>query len=376
MDRCAAEVVNMLDLATCDYSTQWSAEESEMLDLLCADSPKPHDDRKTILQRHRLKKREEREELKRAAVELEAKLLQLQQAKVNPLLPPTKWKQLASDEARREGAAKSENKQLKELVQAHMVTAQALANLLEKTRERTGATNALGNPTEKWKQLILVQDPSLRTAAIHHMLDREHAKLFSAFVEASLVDATGDIQKHIAKYGHHDAMEFHSIGCRHVDQPLPGVLLASLDVLRGSVPIAQLNRRCKELVTIDADTTYVIGTFDHPLGEFQRRILCKVYGYEGVPRHERCVVVCRSIHEDELLPYDPSTPYAVEVAWLTLEANKTGGTDVKYFQKFRPSTWSAATPVSSHWLSQVDEHSKNMRHAARRYIDQVASSTA
>ncbi|EQC31190.1 hypothetical protein SDRG_11115 [Saprolegnia diclina VS20] len=366
----------MLDLVACDYSMQWSAEESEMLDLLCADSPKPLDDRKTILQRHRLKKREERDELKRAAGELEAKLLQLQQAKVNQFQLPTKWKQLAFDEARREGEARSENKQLKELVQAHMVTAQALANLLEKTRARTGAMNDLGNPTEKWKQLILVQDPSLRTSAIHHMLDREHAKLFSAFVEASLVDATGNIQKHIAKYGHQDAMEFHSISCRHIDQPLPGVLLASLDVLRGSASIAQWNRRCKELVTIDGDTTYVIGTFDHPLGEFQRRVLCKVYSCEGVPRHERVVVVCRSIHEDESRPYDPSTPYTVEVAWLMLEANKTGGTDLKYFQKFRPSTWSASTPVSSHWLSQVDEHSKSMRHTAWRYIDNIASSTA
>ncbi|OQR93332.1 hypothetical protein ACHHYP_02644 [Achlya hypogyna] len=378
VDPCAAFLASMLDLSTLNYSTQWSAEESEILDMLVAGGESPqraaHDDRRTILQRHRLKKREEREELKRAAVELEAKLLELQTAKAahDAATPVTKWKQLASDEARRETQAKTENKQLKELVRAHMVTAQALSNLLEKTRERTSAMSSLDDPREKWRHCILVQDPALRVAAIHAILDREHEKLSSVFIEAGLVDVEGELQQHIAKYGHNNGMEFHTITHRRAVQPLSAVLKGSIDILRGTVPIKQLNRRCKELVDVDADTTYVIGTFDHPLGEFQRRILSKVYfDPTDTQRSQRAVIVSRSITEDELLPYDPLTPYSVEVSWLLLEALPDGGTSIKYFQKFRPSAWTSKTPISSHCLNKFDEHSMMMRRAARQWIDEA-----
>ncbi|OQS04108.1 hypothetical protein THRCLA_20973 [Thraustotheca clavata] len=367
-------IADMMDLSHCDYSLQWSSCEEEMLDLLCKSPPRspPPSDRKQILYRHRQKKRFEREELKRAVVELEAKLLKLQQAKESESSqaanPPSKWSILASSEAARELASRNENKMLKELVQAHMTTAQNLANMLERSRDRSPTLSLFTEPSEQWKNLVLVKEPNFRLAGIHNILDREYAKLSSAFIASGLIDATEEIHKHVCKYVHSNTMEFHTIVHRQTPLSLQAVLQGVKEVIWGTVPIEEFSRQCKELIHLDDDTAYATGLYDHPLGQFQRKILTKVYCTPD-EKDKKCTVVSRSIDEDELHPYNPSFLYAREVSWLTLEALDDGSTSIKFFQKFRPSKWTLNAPVSSKCIEKFDAHSKTLRTLAQNYVD-------
>ncbi|OQR93787.1 hypothetical protein ACHHYP_02305 [Achlya hypogyna] len=378
-----ALAIDVHDPSGCDYSVQWSPEECNILGSLLKDdeddgsSGSSEHNRKgsrhrLVLQRYRQRKREEMQQLRHAAMELEARLLQLQQAKACRDLedPPTKWKQLAVAERQHEVAARKENQQLKDLVHRHMVTAQIFASVLEKTRDETQSLAVLDTPADKWKSLILVKDTTQRTTAMHQILDRAHAQFDSAFIEAGLVDVTEDFQKHIAKFMPDSAHEFRNVVYRRTGLPLRCVTAGIWNVIRGTTGgTPNINRHCNTLVDIDEHTSYVSGWLDHPLGRFERRVLCKVYFNTPNPKDAtRCVVVCRSVEEDELAPY--KSAYSNEVSWHCLETNETGGTDLKFFQKFRPSTWTQSAPLSPRWMQTLEHDSQLMRRAVHRYIDE------
>ncbi|KDO35133.1 hypothetical protein SPRG_01200 [Saprolegnia parasitica CBS 223.65] len=384
MDQSEAYLVDFLDLSSFDYSVQWSSQETEILATLLhpidESPPQSADDLATLppskvkhnlaLKRYRKKKRDEMQQLKEAASDLELRLLQLQMAKAasDSLQPPTKWQQLVVNERQREKQAWAENENLRKLVKEHMITAQVFAHMLEKTWEQTQSIAFLETPDEKWKQLILVLDPALRHRAMHQILDREHLRCHDAFIQAQLIDVDDEFQKHIAKFHHHNAHEFHTIVHRRTRLQLRCVVEGTWNVIRGTAGgIPNMNRSCKELIDIDADTSYVTGWFDHPLGKFQRRVLCKrYYDTQDVTTAAKCIIVCRSIDDDEQSPYDPSTPYSNEVSWHLLEANADGA-DFKYFQKFRPSQWT--TTLTAHWEKTLEQASHVMRRAVNQYID-------
>ncbi|KDO35132.1 hypothetical protein SPRG_01199 [Saprolegnia parasitica CBS 223.65] len=383
-----AFVAGTLDPSSFDYSVQWSRDESEILSTLLPPRSNSSPEAATpthparlkhnlALQEYRKRKRNEMQQLRQAATELEARLRQLQDAKAKKdlLRPPSKWQQLAVSERQMEKAARTENQQLRELVQNHMMTAQIFANVLEKTYDQTQSIAFLDAPEDKWKQLILAADPLLRTLAMHQILDREHGRFHSAYIEAGLIDVDDEFQKHIAKFHHHNAHEFHTIVHRRTRLQLRCVVEGTWNVIRGTAGgIPNMNRSCKELIDIDADTSYVTGWFDHPLGKFQRRVLCKrYYDTQDVTTAAKCIIVCRSIDDDEQSPYDPSTPYSNEVSWHLLEANADGA-DFKYFQKFRPSQWT--TTLTAHWEKTLEQASHVMRRAVNQYIDEYGKAQA
>ncbi|KDO15818.1 hypothetical protein SPRG_18645, partial [Saprolegnia parasitica CBS 223.65] len=276
MDQSEAFLVDILDLSSFDFSIQWSSQETEILATLLQpideSPPQSADDLATLppskvkhnlaLKRYRKKKRDEMQQLKEAVSDLELRLLQLQMAKAasDSLQPPTKWQQLAVNERQREKQAWTENENLRKLVKEHMITAQAFAHMLEKTWEQTQSIAFLDAPEDKWKQLILVLDPALRLRAMHQILDREHLRCHDAFIQAQLIDVDDEFQKHIAKFHHHNAHEFHTIVHRRTRLQLRCVVEGTWNVIRGTAGgIPNMNRSCKELIDIDADTSYVTG---------------------------------------------------------------------------------------------------------------------
>ncbi|EQC35121.1 hypothetical protein SDRG_07355 [Saprolegnia diclina VS20] len=380
-----ALAVDVHDPSGCDYSVQWSPEERNILDNLLGDDETDHSEspppgrngskHRLVLQRYRKRKREELLHLRNAANELEARLQQLQAAKAHEdrVRPPTKWRQLAVQERQHEVAARKENQQLRELVHRHMVTAQIFASVLEKTREDTQSLAVFDAPTDKWRSLILVKDTSLRTAAMHQILDREYANFDSAFIEAGLVDVSEDFQKHISKFMPDAAHEFQNVVYRRTGLPLRCVAAGLWNVIRGTTDkLPNMNRHCHTLLDVDTHTSYVSGTLSHPLGTFQRRVLCKLYFNAPDPKAAtRCVIVCRSIEDDELSPYSEHSPYSNEVSWHALETNEVGGTDLKFFQKFRPSaSTNANLPLNSTWMRTLEQDSRLMRRAVHQYIDE------
>ncbi|OQR87277.1 hypothetical protein THRCLA_10477 [Thraustotheca clavata] len=371
-----AFVADMFDLSSFDYSLQWSSEEDALYQSLLKASPpqspeeeqpKQHSKNYLVLKKYRTKKRQERDELKKAALELEDRLKRLHQAKElkDILHPPGKWQQLAVKERLLEQKAKLENQKLRELVQDHMMTAQILANVLEKTREQTKAMTFLYADDEKWKRLILVCDPVLRTSAMHQMLDREYEITDSSLVEAGLIDVSGEVQRHVSKYLHNGTLEFQTVVYSRAYIPIDSVIESVWKVMQGTaVGVPSLNRRSKEVFVVDTNTVYVDGWLTHPLGNFQRRVLCKKY----INAAHKGTIVCRSIEDDELMPYNNEPPFSREVSWLTVEVNNNGWTDLKFFEKFRPSHWSETNIPTSHWIKAFEEGSQLMRDAVKGYI--------
>ncbi|KDO35130.1 hypothetical protein SPRG_01197 [Saprolegnia parasitica CBS 223.65] len=376
-------VADLLDLSTFDYSLQWSTEEAEVYEALLSSKPSPpspeepapprqHSKNYLTLKRYRTKRRQEVDELRRAAKELEERLLRLQHAKSvkDALHPPTKWQSLAVKERRLEQTAQAENLQLRELVQDHMITAQILSNVLEKTRQQAQNISFLHSAEDKWKQLVLVADPALRVRGIHAIVDREFSLLESAFVEAGLIDvASGsEIQRHISKYSHAGSLEFHTIVYSRANLPFASVLDSIWSVILGTVnTVPCLNRYSDEVTTVDANTMYVRGRLDHPLGNFQRCVVVKRFFAPGAGG-TMCYMVCRSIDDDELAPYRAEPPYSKEVSWLAIEPMVDGSVHMKFFEKFRPSAWTEAMPLSAHWVRTFEDGAQAMRDAVRRYI--------
>ncbi|OQR97911.1 hypothetical protein THRCLA_21915, partial [Thraustotheca clavata] len=373
-----AFILGTLDPLNCDYSVQWSSHETEILSSLLGKerpSPKATPSKHSLaLQQYRKRKRAEYLQLKQAAKELEERLQQLKDAKTKKesLQPPSKWQKLALTERQKQKTSQQENQQLRDLVQSHMVTAQIFANVLEKTWEQSKTVAFLEVPEAKWKQLILVKDTSLRTSAMQQILDREHDNFHSAYIEAGLIDATHEFQKHIAKFDRSSSHEFHTIVHRVTKLPFAAVVEGTWNVILGTADgIPNISRSCKEIIDIDDNMSYVTGWFDHALGKFQRRVLCKRYYNEANPNEAtQCIIVCRSIEDDELSPYDSNTLYSNEVSWHLLEATDEG-TDFKYFQKFRPSKWTdSSTKLSSHDVQTLEQASNKMRRAVNQYIDE------
>ncbi|KDO35131.1 hypothetical protein SPRG_01198 [Saprolegnia parasitica CBS 223.65] len=337
--------MDLLDVGCYQFSVEWSAEESAILDGLLHDNlsddaaaPKPSS-HSIVLKRYRKKKRTELLELKRAAQELEVRLKQLTEAKQlrDVLSPPSRWQKIA---------------QLKELVQAHLVTVQTLGSMLDKTHELALTLNPA--PEMRWQQLVLVADPNLRRVGIDAILDREYGKLASVFIEAGLTDAKDEFQKHISKLSVSGGLEFHVVVHRHLGLPVSVALERSWD----------------SITHIDTDTSYVSGWLNHPLGRFQRRALCKRF-----PGEKRSTLIVRSIDLDEVAPYDPALPYAIEVIWVQLDARMDGGTDVKIFQKFRPSHWTADMSASAEWPDALEKGSLDLHQAIHDYIETLPCGT-
>ncbi|EQC41137.1 hypothetical protein SDRG_01115 [Saprolegnia diclina VS20] len=363
--------MELFDVGCYQYSVEWSAEESAILDGLLHDNssddaatPKPSS-HSIVLKRYRKKKRTEFLELKRAAQELEVRLMQLSEAKQlrDVLSPPGRWQKIAVQLKMDTAAAHIENKQLKELVQAHLVTVQTLGSMLDKTHELALTLNPA--PEMRWQQLVLVADPDLRRAGIHGIMDRECGKLASVFIEAGLTDAKDEFQKHISKLSVSGGHEFHVVVHRHLGLPVSVALERCWDVSLGaSMFFPSLPHQTLSATAIDANTSYVVGWLNHPLGRFQRRALCKRF-----PGEKRSTLIVRSIDLDEDAPYDPSLPYAIEVIWVQFDARMDGGTDVKVFQKFRPSHWTADMLATVQWPEALEKGALDLHQAIHDHIE-------
>ncbi|OQS03822.1 Mitochondrial Carrier (MC) Family [Thraustotheca clavata] len=323
--------ISELEMNTIDVgiSVDWTAEEASILDTLLS-SPKPSkaDKHRVVLARYRKRKRDELLQLRCTASELEARLTHLQELHQLEDLehPPSKWQKLANKERQREMAAMAENAQLRDLVRNQLVTAQIFAKLIAKAWEERSSTMPMDLEEDKWKSLHLVADPTLRAAGMVNILDRERANVESAFIEAGLIDVEADFQKHISKCIPDTPHEFQNVVYRHTRLPLKYVAEGVWRCIRGTAGgIPNINRHCTQFVNVDKYTSYVKGWLEHPLGRFQRRVLCKLYfDNEQVTEATQCLVVCRSIEQDDVDPYDSNQPYSNEVSWHLLEAAADG----------------------------------------------------
>ncbi|KDO23307.1 hypothetical protein SPRG_11621 [Saprolegnia parasitica CBS 223.65] len=297
-------------------------------------APKKKQPSKQVLavQRHRQKQRNELNYLKSKVEELQLNLQSMTQAKAlqDILHPPSKWEKLAKNERRREQEALLENTRLKEALEEQVQFAECLVNIVQK-KPRLAINHA--DATDQWKLLKLVADPVTRDAAYHAIVDREYAKLNSAFIEAGLMETSWEGRRHVPIV-HDGCLEVQTIIRCKFPVLFNVVADAVWEVARGAAEVMALQGVYKMMLELDASMTYVTGKRESPVGNIQRRVIAKRY-FETNPT--RCVIVHRSIYDDELYPLLPDYAIANEIAWMSVEMDAQGLTELKYFQKAKPS---------------------------------------
>ncbi|OQR91931.1 hypothetical protein THRCLA_22425, partial [Thraustotheca clavata] len=322
-DNIVFEEYNMLDDIFLPPTVSSSSSENE--------APKKQPSKQVLaVQRHRLKQRNELNYLKSKVGELQMNLNNLTQAKAlqDILHPPSKWEKLAKNERRRQQEALLENTRLKEALEEQVQFAECLVNIVQK-KPRLALNNSEAN--DQWKLLKLVADPAAREAAYHAIVDREYAKLNSAFVEAGLIETTWEGRKHIPVL-HHGILEVQTL-IRWKFPVLANIVADAVwEVARGALQVMQ--QAYTMMVEVEPSLTYITGKRESFVGNIQRRVIAKRY-YEADP--PRWIMITRSIYDDELYPLLPDYSIANEVAWMVIEMDNQGMTEFKYFQKAKPS---------------------------------------
>ncbi|OQS03088.1 hypothetical protein THRCLA_04598, partial [Thraustotheca clavata] len=285
----------------------------------------------------------------------------------------SKWQKLAVNEAKRKSQAIAENNQLKSLVREKEITAKALSGILQKTWQQSKAMMYVNNTKDKWKQLVLVKDPNFRELAMHQIVDREFEKIDSAFVEAGIMDVDCDVRKYLTKTLQNDTIEFTTIVNSNKKLPLQLVIQAAWKMVQGDISIDIENHAPsqKHLVT---EAFYTTSPLNHPLGQFQRRVICKKYVHPA-EQDKRCIIVCRSVVDDEVYPYEENMPYANEIFWLLLEGNNTL-TNFKLYHKVQPSVYNPEITMSSLWCTRMKEHFESLRQNFIRHTTQPHTAIA
>ncbi|OQR84092.1 hypothetical protein ACHHYP_13908 [Achlya hypogyna] len=357
----------------------FTADDAQLLAALCSSEPAPlpslRERQRLSLQAHRRRQAAELEFLKKTVDDLQAKLGQLAQvhALQEIMTPPSRWEKLAKAERRRQIEASQENRRLKTALEEQVQFAESLTKLVhKKPRLQLYAPG----PTEAWKQYKLVADPATRLAAFHAIADRDYARTTSAFIEAHMHDDLGPRREHVPTIESGLVLLQTTVLVRRT-MPFDATAAAVWDVLRGVVDLACLPGTYKQLSQVDDNVSYIASFRALSVGNMQRRIIAKRY----VEGPGRWVIVCRNVHEDELLPLDANAGISEEVMWLCIESAGPE-TIVKYFRKakppvvLQPESMAEATSVCEYLIELSQKHTVSFENAVFDLIEVNAMQAA
>ncbi|OQS04544.1 hypothetical protein THRCLA_03228 [Thraustotheca clavata] len=317
----------------------FTSEECDILEALCLTSSPETDESQrkrrhvarlaTIrTQRHRKKQQEELVYLKRKVQELQTQLEELPSPPNSSTESTSKWERLARDERKRQYDVMQENSKLKAALEEQVKFAECLVDIIKK---RPRLTVLSDSAHDQWQFLKLVAEPKARRAAFHAIADREYAKVDSAFIEAGIVDVTDFSRKDVPKLKDNGDIEIHGTICGRLSVPFSIVLEAAWEVLRGAVEMKKLKGEYTIIDEIDDSTAYVESKWYHTAVNSQSRLIVKKY----MEPNKRCVIVSRSIYEDEAIPLDPNYATCNEVSWLSVDAEDNGEVTARFFTKSR-----------------------------------------
>ncbi|OQR82628.1 hypothetical protein ACHHYP_15695 [Achlya hypogyna] len=296
-------------------------------------------------QRHRKKHQEELMFLKRKVKELSEHLRVLQQVKdlESVTTPNSEWKTLAQNERKRQFDVMTENRRLKAAIEEQVKFAGYLVTILEK-KPRLGLLSA--DARDQWQMLKLVAEPEARAAAFHSIVDREYEKVESVMIEGGLIDLHEEAHSYVPKLIN-GVLEVQV--AVFILYPVHYNLLAeaSWQVLRGSVELetsSDAPASYRQLQQVDASTVYISSMRYHSQGGYQGRLIVKRYIEET-----RQVIICRTIHEDDLHPLVEGCAIANEASWVTFDRDPTTGqARARYFQRMKPTYFTEAEGGRNH----------------------------
>ncbi|EQC41139.1 hypothetical protein SDRG_01117 [Saprolegnia diclina VS20] len=312
--------------------------------------------RRLTMRKHRAKRKTQLHDLRTQtqALQLHLHALRERQSIQHLLNPPGPWYNLMLSEKVRCREAHAENDRLRHLAQQHLALSRTLSSLLEQPTLHTPLTSPRCLPSEADR----------RAPVMHAILDATYRKLWGAFVEARLIDATETTHHHAAQCTATGDVEFHTIVYHDTPHDLTTAVEGGWRLHQGALVLDSLDHLCRSVDEVDSCVTYVTGWMDLPdVGHFQRRVLCKRYA----PSPTTCAIVCQSVEADDAMPFDASSPILTEKSWLLFEANGKGGTTVKFFQKQRPLSGT----VPGAWVTALAKRTQAYQDAVHGYMRQL-----
>ncbi|OQS04109.1 hypothetical protein THRCLA_20972, partial [Thraustotheca clavata] len=117
------------------------------------------------------------------------------------------------------------------------------------------------------------------------------------------------------------------------------------------------------IADIDENSSYITSIIEFPIGQIQRRLLCKRYYPTNNPK-EKCVIVTRSIDQDEENPINPELPLLNEVSWCVFEHTPGG----MMYRQFSKQSLLAKSSLSQQWSVVLEDYVRVLQDASHAYM--------
>ncbi|CAK4473560.1 unnamed protein product [Aphanomyces euteiches] len=273
--------------------------------------------------------REEIAYLRSKVDELEAHLKVLQQIKTLEVtfVDETPWQKTANDMRIAKKAALHVNSKLRHELQEQIEFGKALQTLMAKRPRLTMLPSLDG---DQWQILKLVKNPQLRQQAIHEICERQYQLTQVALVEGGIFDRVGEFEAYTPRLAKTNAdLVVQAAYCTTKQFDFQVMSEMAWKVFEGCLGAKNSNLTSHTLKTLDQNAVYV--RKEKHWNDLLNQANCL---YKRYREPHRDVIVCRTILEDEEIPFHPGALVMNKSAWLVLEKLDGGkACRLKYFQK-------------------------------------------
>ncbi|CAK4653603.1 unnamed protein product [Aphanomyces euteiches] len=277
----------------------------------------------------RKRMREEIAYLRSKVDELEAHLKVLQQIKTLEVtfVDETPWQKTANDMRIAKKAALHVNSKLRHELQEQIEFGKALQTLMAKRPRLTMLPSLDG---DQWQILKLVKNPQLRQQAIHEICERQYQLTQVALVEGGIFDRVGEFEAYTPRLAKTNAdLVVQAAYCTTKQFDFQVMSEMAWKVFEGCLGAKNSNLTSHTLKTLDQNAVYF--RKEKHWNDLLNQANCL---YKRYREPHRDVIVCRTILEDEEIPFHPGALVMNKSAWLVLEKLDGGkACRLKYFQK-------------------------------------------
>ncbi|KAF0709630.1 Aste57867_5855 [Aphanomyces stellatus] len=275
----------------------------------------------------RKRQREELEYLRTKVDELERHLTVLKQVKSLEIVNETPWQKMANQMRIAKQTALNENDKLKHELEEQIEFGKALQTLMKKRPKLTVLPTL---ESEQWKVFKLVKDPILRRQAIDEIYLQQYQLTEGAMVEGGLYDQVDDMESYSPRIAKTNAdLILQCAFCQTIDFDFNVVSEMAWLLFQGGCGAAKKRLTYEVIEKFHVNAAYLrISKHWNDLAN-QANVL-----YKRFTEPDRDIIVCRSVLEDEVHPFDESALVLNKSAWLVMERIDGGKRcRLKFFQK-------------------------------------------
>ncbi|KAH9122502.1 hypothetical protein AeMF1_006223 [Aphanomyces euteiches] len=258
----------------------------------------------------RKRMREEIAYLRSKVDELEAHLKVLQQIKTLEVtfVDETPWQKTANDMRIAKKAALHVNSKLRHELQEQIEFGKALQTLMAKRPRLTMLPSLDG---DQWQILKLVKNPQLRQQAIHEICERQYQLTQVALVEGGIFDRVGEFEAYTPRLAKTNAdLVVQAAYCTTKQFDFQVMSEMAWKVFQGCLGAKNSNLTSHTLKTLDQNAVYV--RKEKHWNDLLNQANCL---YKRYREPHRDVIVCRTILEDEEIPFHPGALVMNKSAW-------------------------------------------------------------